>query len=355
MATKYLAKTFKYGVGLQTNWATPLDREDNYTVVAYNSGVTVFEPDVKVELYNTTGQSGIHKEFERVYVDGRSGLPKVNFSMPASLTTIAPHLVGALLTAKATAMEYSDSPYGKTIVAGGLTGTTDFYGNGTYLHTIACDDEASADDGIVLENAIIENLNLSWDFNSNGIARLLQMSGNWIGNEMNFEQTIETGTWTVPTFTPMGNTDLYTLGTFSADGADWSGEDVRQFSFNVANNVTSNASTTAGKANNYDISPVYTSKIILDYNATTELVLKDFQDGATIIAKIDSSTALSNTGDFSISCTGGILQKQPFIYNGEFAGIELDVLWHSTAAATPVTIILSDAVDWGYADNGATP
>ena len=341
MAAKQLAKTFQYGFIRQANWATPKDREDNYDIIPYNAGVTVFDPDVRVESHNTTGQSGIHKEFERVYVDGKSGLPKVNFTMPADVTTLTPHLVGALQVVT----ETQSGSYKKTITAGGLTGVIDFNGDDGYVFTIAMNDQASADDGIVLENAIIENLNLSFDFLANGTARLMQVSGNWVGNEMNFEQTIETGTWSTTTFTPMGNTDLYSIGVFTVDGVDFSGMDVRSYTFNIANNVTSNVATTAGKANNYDIAPVYTSKIILDYNGTTEKVLKDFQDGATVVATIDSSIADGTTGDFSIACTGGILQKQPFIYNREFAGIELDVLWHSEAAATPVTIIITDGIN----------
>ena len=99
MATKYLSKTFSYGLLLQTNWATPQAAGANYKTIPYNAGVTIFEPDVRVEGFNTSSQNGIHKEIERVYIDGRSGLPKVNFSMPADLTTLAPHLRGLLVTA----------------------------------------------------------------------------------------------------------------------------------------------------------------------------------------------------------------------------------------------------------------
>jgi len=343
MATKYLAKTFNYGLLIQANWATPQLPGANYKTVAYNAGVTVFEPDAKVEMHNTSSQNGIHREFERIYVDGRSGLPKVNFSMPADVTTLAPHLGAALFGVT----EGGASDYTKTIAALGLTGTIDFNGDDTEVYTIAMDNKASADDGIVLENAIIENLELSWDFNANGTARLVQVSGAWVGNEMNFEQTTD-GTWTTTTFNPMGNTDLYSLSTLTSDAVDLSGMTVRGFTFNVANNVTTNASTTAGKPNNYDVAPVYTSRILLDYNATTEKILKDFQDGATITATIGSSLGSGNTGHLSLTCVNGILQKQPFAYNGEFAAIELDVMWHSATAGTPVTAVITDAINWGY-------
>ncbi len=343
MATKYLAKTFSYGLLIQTNWATPQAANANYKTIPYNAGVTVFEPDIRVESFNTSGQSGIHKEFERVKIDGRSGLPRVNFSMPADVKTLTPHLAGALFTVA----EDAGSPFSKVISAGGLTGTIDFNGDDTKLHTIVMENKASADDGIVLENAIIENLTLSWDFLANGVARLMQIEGNWVGNEMNFEQTTN-GTWTTTTFTPMGNTDTFTMTTLTVDGVDIKAQNVRRFAFNVANNVTTNSATTIGKPNNYDISPVYKSTILLDYNATTEKILKDFQDGATVVATIDSSISAGNDGNFDMDCVGGILQKQPFVYNGDFAAIELDVMWHSVSAATPISITFVDTIDWTY-------
>lgn len=344
MATKYLAKTFSYGVIKQTNWATPIGVTGAFKTVAYNAGSVIFDPDVRVELFNTSGQNSFHKEFERVFIDARSGLPTVSFNMPGDVKTIAPHLVGALLNVS----EGSGSPFTKTITAGGLTGVIDFNGNDAPLHTIAMDDKASVDDGIILENAIIGNLNLSWDLNSNGVARLLQMSGNWVGNEMNFEQTMTSGNWTTTTFKPMGNTDLYSMQTFTVDGDSYLSENIRRFTFNVANNVTTNSSTTAGKPNNYDISPVYTSTIILDYNSTTEKVLKDFQDGLTIVATFDSDITGGNDGHFEIAAIRGILQKPPFIYNGDFMGIGMEVMWHSNAAGAPVVFTLTDTVDWTY-------
>ena len=260
--------------------------------------------------------------------------------MPADVPTLEPHLLGALQVVS----EVQSGSFAKTITAGGLTGVIDFNGDGGFVYTIAVKHKASADDGIILENAIIGNLEISWDFLATGVGRMTQISGNWVGNEMNFEQTTN-GTWTTSTFNPMGDSDDFTMATFTVDGVDFSSLNVRRFTFNVANNVTTNVATAVGKPDNYDISPVYTSKIFIDYNATSEKVLKDFQDGATVVAKIDSSISTATTGDFSISCTGGILQKQPFEYNGDFAGIVLDVMWHSTAAATPVTILFTDNIN----------
>ncbi|MGB2876407.1 MAG: hypothetical protein WBB97_00010 [Dehalococcoidales bacterium] len=344
MATKYISKAFKYGLLKQTNWATVQAAGANFKGVYYTSGSVTNDPGVTVGTYNASGQYGIQKEFERVYVDGRSGLARLNFSMLGDVNTLAPHLAAALFATT----EVNSGTYAKVFTAGGLAGTIDFNGDGTELWTL-CRKETAAgsNDGVILENCIIENLNLSWDFLANGTARLLQVSGNWVGNEMNYEQDTS-GTWTNSTMQIIGDADLMSMSTFTVNTVDWSGENIRSFSFNVANNVTADSATTAGKVNNYDVSPVYTSKIILDYNATTEDAMKDFQEGKTIVATIVSSLGAGTDGYFAIACTGGILQKPPFIFNGDYAGIELDVLWHSTAGATPVTINLEDTFDWNF-------
>ena len=349
MATKFLSKVVDYGLLVQANWATPAAASAAFKTIPYNAGVTVFEPDVRVGSFNTTGQVGIHKEKERVHVDARSGLPKVNFSMPADVKTLLPHLAGALHNVS----QGAPTAYDKTINCGGLTSPIDFNGNDFKVFTIALSNTSSGgsgsgDDGMILENAIIENLTLTWDFLADGTARLMQMSGNWIGNKMNFEQNVASSNWSTTTFTPMGNTDLMSLTTFTVDTQPWSSLNVRRFTFNVANNVTADSATTAGKANNYDTAPVYTSQILMDYNPTTEKAMKDFQDGATVVATIASSIVSGADGAFSIACTGGVLQRQPFAYNGEFVAVELDVLWHSTAGATPLTMTLTDSIDWGY-------
>ncbi len=344
MATKYLAKTFNYGLLVQTNWATPIAASGAFKTIPYNAGSVIFDPNVGVGSFNTSGQSGVHKESERIHIDARSGLSRVSFSMPADITTLAPHLGQALLSVS----QAGASAFTKTITCAGLTGTVDFNGDDTKLFTVAQKETAGAhNNGTILENAIIENLNLSWDFLANGTARLMQVSGNWVGNEMNVMQNTS-GTWTTTTFAPMGNTDLFTASTFTVSGTNYGAENIRRFTFNVANNVTTNSATTAGKPNQYDIAPVYTSKILLDYNDTTDFAVSTLQSGGAVLFTLDSSIAGGSDGNFTIACPSGVLQSNPHTYNGEFAGIELDVLWDSASAATPITITFTDSIDWGY-------
>ena len=366
---KILSKTVEYGILMQdktdgiatawkalgndanTNWADPAVPASNFRRIAYDAGSVVFDSAPVIDQLESTGQNGLHDEIAQTIVDGRSGLPTMTFAMPADKFTLAPHLVGALL---GTVTENATTPWDKSIVCGGLTGTIDFSTGGAHLHTLSMTDKASVDDGVILEDAIISELNLEWDFNANGIARWIQMSGAWVGSELNFEQTM-VGTTVDTTLTPYNRAESYSFTTLTVNSVDWSSMIVRRFSFNVNNNVTSNSKTTLGKAANYDVKPEYTSTFILDYNDTTEKVLNDFQDGTgtngapvIVVATIASSTTATLDGGLSIACVKGVLMGNPQIYNDEFLGVELNVKWQANGASTPVTIIQTDTQDWGY-------
>ncbi len=358
---KILSKTVEYGVIRQDpsnaiadafkalgndaskSWNDPGVPATNFRRVAYDAGTVVFDPMVTIGQYESTGQKGLHDETAQFFIDKLSGLPTMTFSMPGDQKTLAPHLAGAFQTVA----EDVGTPFSKSFTPGGLTGTVDFANNGAPLHTLSMTDKASVDDGIILEDAIINELTLEWDFLANGIARLAGMSGAWVGTELNFEQTM-TGTTVETTLTPYNNTESYSFTTFTVDGVDWSAEPFRRFSFTVNNNVTTNNVTTAGKADQYDIKPEYTSTILMDYNDTTEKLLKDYQDGALVVATFASSVTPTLDGGFSIAGVKGQLMSQPFEYNEEFLGVQLDIKWFANAASTPLTVVMTDTQDWGY-------
>ena len=266
---------------------------------------------------------------------------------------MAPFLVGAFQAVT----EAGTTPYEKTITCGGLTGPIDFAANAGFLHTIAIRQGASADDGIILENAIIQNLNIVWDLNARGVTRLVNMSGAWVGNELNYEQDLTTSdAWTNETIVQTGffnNTDLwapnYGGAVLSVDGTDYSAECIRRVEIQINNNVTSNCKTTGGKANQYDIAPEYKTMVLLDYNSTTEKILMDYADGANVIMKWSNDSAAAQTdGLWGFTFVGGTLVSAPKQYNGDFIGVQLDIRWESTAAASPLNCYYTDTVDWTY-------
>ena len=356
MSNKILSKTERFGILQQSkasnHWAAPQAAIAEFKLCQWiNAGTPNPNPDVQVDQFNSTSQNGIHRESERFFVDALSGLPSIPFAGTCEKATMAPFLVSAMQACS----EAVGTPFEKTITAAGLTSTVDFANNEGFLFTVAVDQGASADDGVILENAIIQTLNIVWDLNARGVARLVNMNGVFVGNELNYEQTLS-GEWTNSTIVQTGffnNTDLWgvthSTAIFTIGGVDYSAECIRRVEFQVNNNVTSNCKTTGGKANQYDITPEYKVLVTLDYNATTEKILKDFQDGVTALMAWSNGSADAGTdGKWSFSFPSLRLMSPPKIYNGDYIGINLDFTCFSTAAATPVAIYYTDTVDYGF-------
>lgn len=363
MATKINSKTIKYGLlrqspdisaataykaaGATSNqWTNPAAEGQNFRTVYYTKGTPIPDPAVTIEDYGLTSQKGLNYEASNFYVDARSGLPKLSFSGQLDKYTAAPHLIAALQAVTENAV----TPYSKTITSGFTAGTIDFNAGSGYLHTLAINQGASADDGIILENAVIDTLNLTFDFNSKGVARLVQIDGSWVGNEMNFEQTLS-GTWVETTFTPFNNTDAFGFATFTVDSVDWSSQCIRRMVFSINNNVSSNCATTAGKPNQYDFAPEYTWTVVLDHNSTTEKLMGDFLGGAFIDIDFGNTLYLAaggSEGSFGIDTPSCRINGNPYAYNGDFLGYAIPLRAYQSGTTSPVTIQLIDAQDWGY-------
>jgi hypothetical protein len=356
MSKKILAKTERFGILQQSkvsnHWSAPAAANAAFKLCQWiNTGVLNANPDVQVDQFNVTSQNGIHSENERFFVDATSGLATVPFSGSCEKATMAPFLVSALQACS----EAVGTPFEKTITAGGLTSTIDFAGNEGYLFTLAIDQGASADDGVIVENAIIDTLNIVWDLNARGVARLVSMSGTFKGNTVKYEQTLN-GTWTNLTIVQTGffnNTDLWgvthSTPIFTVGGVDYSAECIRRVEVQINNNVTSNCRAVGGKANQYDIAPEYKVIVSLDYNDTTEKMLYDFAQGVTALMAWSNDAADAGTdGKWSFNFPSLRLMSPPKQYNGDYIGINLEMKCFSAAAATPLAIYYTDTVDYGF-------
>jgi len=342
---KILSKTERVGCILQADWATPSVAAEVafWTMQWVNAGNSTPDMAVTLDQMNVISQSGIHFEIERAVIDARSGLPSIPISGICEKSVMTPLLV----TSHFVVTEAAD-PWNKTITCGGLTAPIDFNGDGAKVFTWAIDQGGSADDGIILENAIVDSLNIVWDMNADGTARLATYSGVIKGNEMNIEQTLS-GTWENATSAQnfFNNTDTWAFIALTVDSVDLKAEFVRRVEYSVNNNLTSSTSTIAGKANQYQIAPEYTMKVILNYNAVTEKCLGDFQAKATVDANWSNDSGQAKTdGKWTIDMPTSYLISQPKIYEGDYLGIELNIRAYSTAAATPVTIYYCDDKDW---------
>ena len=344
---KVLSKQEIFGCYIQAAWGTAAaDAATFYTLQWVNAGVLNPDPGVTVDQFNVTSQNGIHSEIERVYVDSTSGLKTVPFGGTASILNMAPFLYSSHFVCT----EATSTPYNKVITAGGLTAPIDFANNGTKFFTWACKQGGSADDNWVLVDAIVDTLNIVWDFNNQGIGRLVSYSGTLKGRTFDQEQTLS-GDWTndtAPTTQDFfGNTDTWAFITLDVDSVDLKSECIRRVEYSVNNNVSGSCAGVGGKIGQYDIAPEYMMKVVLNYNSVTEKCLKDFADKAAVDANWSNDSASAKTdGKWTIDIPTGHLISPPKIYEGDFLGVELNIKAYSTAAATPVTINYCDTVDW---------
>ena len=351
MAIKRAAKQIKYGIirqntsaaitafatGATANgWTNPGLITTTYRTLFYNKGVPVPDMAVSVNDYGVSSQLGLNHETTNFYLDARSGLPKLNFSGPADVNTLAPHFVGALQAVS----EGAGATYTKTITSGFVAGTLDFKAGAGHLCSLAIYNGSSDDDGIILENAVIDNLSLTFDFIQKGVARLVNIAGTWVGNEMNIEQEFTTpANWVSPAIIPLNNTEVFAFNTFTVDSVDWKAECIRRMVLNINNNVTSSCATAAGKAGQYDFNPEYTWTVILDHNLTTEKLMGDFQAGATVDINMADSKITIDTPNCRI--TGN-----PYSYNGDFLGYAIPLRAYQSTTVSPLTIGLTDSLAW---------
>jgi hypothetical protein len=360
MSTKIHSKTVNYGIIRQNpasaaataflaigstanQWTNPGLAATNYRTFYITPGSMIPDPNVQVEDLNYTSQLGLHKEVTQRFVNSVSGLKKLPFSMTADRNTLAPLLVAALQSCE----DVATTPYQKTIISAFKAGCLDFNGGGGFLHTIAYKSSSSADDGWILENAIIDTLTLTWDFLQPGKGKLVSISGVWVGNEFNVDQT-HSGTWVATTPIPINNADTFSFSTFTVDSVDVSALCVKRISLTINNNVTSNCATSAGKPNQYDVNPSYTWSIQMDHNSTTEKFLGDFQAGANVDITFVNSIASGTSGHLSIDMPYGRIKSNPFGFDGDYLSETLEVEAEQNSTTSPLTILLADTLQWAY-------
>ena len=147
----------------------------------------------------------------------------------------------------------------------------------------------------------------------------------------------------------MNDTETYTFDTFTGGGVDYKAELFRKYTLQINNNVTVSAATTEGIPLQYDIKPVYSIIIDLDYNLVTEKMLKDFTENtANYDIKFKNGVTANLDGELSIDAPFGISENTGFTYNGEYHAISKTVGIYSNSAATPLTIDFTDTTDWTY-------
>ena len=359
MATKIHAKTEKFGIirqntaiaaatafvaqGTTANqWTNPGLANTNYRTLFLTPGTVVPDPNVSVDEYNLTSQVGLHKEVSNDYVNSVSGLKRIPFSGLADKNTLSALLVSAMQ-----AVSEGATPFEKIITSGFIGGPIDFKAGAGYLYSLAGNQGASADDGWIAENCIIDTLTLTWNFLQPGKGKLVGISGTFVSNEFNPEQTLS-GSWVTPTFTPFNNSDTWSFTTFTVDSVDFKALCVKSISLTFNNSISSNCATSSGKANQYDVTPDWTWTITMDHNSTTEKLVGDYMAGANVSIDFVNSVTSGVDGFFRLYSTVGKLIANPPGYDNNYKSHTLTVGMRQTASVSPLTVNLVDGLDWGY-------
>lgn len=346
MASEFNSRSAKIGFLRQTNWATPQAASANFALINADTGsIQINSATTNDEFMFADGGKLMPNEARR-YTDGVSGLPTISYSFVPSKTQLAAHLIAAFQ--KVT--EAATTPYAKQISP--ANAFIDFKGDGGYLWTLALSPSGIAlEDGIILENAILNEFELTIDSLANGTKQLMQANCTWIGNEMNFAQALSGTIVAAPVNSAtFFNTSAlgFTLDLTIAGGSTMSNLCWRRFSMKMSNNVFSDCKTTGGKANQYKIAPSLIITLDIPYTTTTKEILGSMKAGSNIDINFYNGTGTTD-GLLNIDFTKGTLTRDAFEYEGDYHALRLETRIDSpTAGFAAAAIQFTDTVDGAY-------
>ena len=339
---EYYLRNAKLGLSRQTNWATPQGASANFKTINANTGIT-FDPSVNVSDFNTTGTTGIMAQETRRYIDGISGMPMISYSCPATKSLLADHLVAAFQKVSEAAI----TPYAKNIDP--INAFLDFNADAGYVYSLALSPSGdTANDGIILENAVIDSLELTVDNLANGVSRLVNLNVTWKGNEMNFGQNLS-GIWVAQPTTgylndsTLGFTLNVTIDALALTAVCW-----KRFTMRLVNNWDSDCKTTGGKANNYNIArPELTFEIDIPYTSSNFAILGHYKAGNSVLVNFYNGTGDAD-GTLNINSTKGTLTANPYQPDGDKSAIRLVVRAEEPSAGYSSLIQWTDSIDGAY-------
>jgi hypothetical protein len=345
MASEYNKRSAKVGLLRQTAWATPIDATGAFALINADAGSIKINSAVTVDEFQIADGGGLMPAETRRYTDGVSGLPTIGYTFTPTKLQLAQHLVAAFQ--KCT--EAATTPWAKQISP--ANAFIDFNGDAGFLWTLAVSPSGVAlADGIILENAILNEFELSIDALANGTKQLMQANCTWIGNEMNFAQTLSgtlvaapTNTATFLNTSALGFTLNLLVGSADLDDVCW-----RRFSMKLSNGVYSDCKTTGGKAKQYKMNPSLIFTIDIPYTTTTKETLGAYKAGSNIGIEFSNGTGAAD-GTLAIAFAKGTLIREPFEYEGDYHSLRLEVRADKPSAGFAVdSIKFTDTLDGTY-------
>lgn len=328
------------------HWSAPAAANAAFETQFYDRAGTTPDPNVQVDQFNNmTGRGGVMTEYDNVNVDAITGLKTIPFTGIVTKLTAAKHLVAffQLVTEAAT------TPYAKQFKF--ADDVLDWAFNEGYLFTVAMDTGISGK-GIILENALLNEYSLVIEPQARGVGVYMKHSGTWIGNEMNYNQTLN-GTWTNPAKTFFNTTaECFAPNLDITVGSDvLTSVPFYRFEFKGMNNISDDFAVCGGKAGNYLWAPSAQFIIDIPYNASTCGLLGAYASGSLAkVVSLDNGVAAHADKDFIFTNTYGHLKTNPYKYDKEYVALRLEIeIERPTAAGAWGDIIqLTDTLDGGY-------
>lgn len=278
MASEHLAKKQKFGLSLQTNWATTGDNTTAYETMFYDAANTTPGLGVTDEQFEFSSAKGLMPEKNRDNIDTK-GIKELPFQMKLDRENLAHHLAAAFQSVS----EGATAPYLKTVVP--VNDVVDFNGDEGYVYSLAMgnyDNGADAGDGIVYKQAILNDFSIEFNNQVNGVGKAAVGSGTWFATQVDTDEYLS-GTWT-NTAAPsnilgLESTAAYALS-LAWDSETYSNICWHRFMLSINNNIEGTCRGTGGVITQWRLgTPELTFEIDIPKNENTYKLIGDYANG----------------------------------------------------------------------------
>lgn len=344
MAADILSRSRAYGFLEQSAWGTPGGLLSTYEALRIDANSGQLDMDLDTSQNDTTTTTGVIIERARSITDSVTGLPKFSYTMPVDRQNLAIHLAAALHNVK----EVNATGYQKTFTPLMETEVIDFStitNKEPHVYTLAGYFGAGQDTkAFLLECAIINSLGLTIDFNARGVSRFMQLSAQWVGNELNLEQDISQNAFS-NSYTSVWMNQSSGFSFDIAGLANLTDVCIKRYSLNINNNVFSDCKTTGGKANNYKVNTEITCEVVIPLSGTVIPIFPTVQNGTEATFTLDSAITTGNAGHFNVITKGRIINS---VIHGDANGYQemtLTMRCEKPDSGSSCTIVLADGID----------
>jgi hypothetical protein len=346
----------KVGLGIQpktsNHWNVTLPTNHNFIVLHTEAGV-IPEIPMQLDTINTGGLRGTIPERDRVYLDMRSDLIKIPFTMLANRQNLRYILARAF---QSVTMGVGQS-YRKTFTIANSIGVLNVANNEGYLANIVAQSESN--DGWQVINCVIDDLTISIEKDAQGINRLMKLSGNFVGSEIFFSKNFNTSQWVdsglynnLVGYLNNANEEFMIEGSLGDFDFEFTNRVWKKFELKINNRVSIPYRTTGGKAGNYSFNPEVRFNITLLYDSNTKNILEKIKylyEGQGINSSsqliVRNSYSTNQGGEIRIELNNIVIDSNPLQTEANLFMINLSGVCLNSDNTEPIIMYLSDGIN----------